>query len=629
MIPHLYLWIKLPFLGRAEESFDHPFRSYGFRPLPPYSGGWAEGRIQGDVDPPEGKLLQVDPVQLISSQIDAGMSGAAVLDKERNLVVGIVSQAYHSDPKTLKDHETAWAINARILSFNPFSLSVQDVSLPLRAAPRPEIGIATTRVKAISHPGMKMYGEPPSLSTWVGRNELLQSLSNDWNNPGLHVTGLIGFGGEGKSSLARHWLDTLLQDTSQRQPDGIFWWNFYESSYVVSFFEAVRLYLRGDQANSQLLKKIQGIQKSGQALEKVLQEWAGEQARVLGATLSAGRYLFILDGLEVMQYQEGDQYGLLKDDALCKFLEYLAAPGHESFGLITSRVPMLDLIDYTTYTHQDVGHLSHIDGIALLRQLGVSGTDAALGKVVADWGGYALVLSLIGTYVVEKHGGNVANINEIPVPAEDDSRYERVYRILHSYDEHLTEAERAFLMLFSAFRRSIDEQAFVRVFRTRTNELDRVISALDDAAFSSLTKHLMNYRILSYDSQTHLYTTHVLIRAHYLKHLNALPKAQVRTIHLNLAKYYLSLVPKTKLLKSDLASLIPGLLELLLIRGKQAMDPTLSVFARIASFAGNVALKEGMIIFGNLLTDEFFREFWYHARQAAIRRELDTQLLLE
>lgn len=56
--------------------------------------------------------------------------------------------------------------------------------------------------------------------------------------------------------------------------------------------------------------------------------------------LYSGRYLFILDGLEIMQHQGGDQYGLLKSSDFRKFLEYFAAPDHESFCLVTSRAPL-------------------------------------------------------------------------------------------------------------------------------------------------------------------------------------------------------------------------------------------------------------------------------------------------
>ncbi|GAC1632972.1 MAG: hypothetical protein NVS4B7_20310 [Ktedonobacteraceae bacterium] len=524
-------------LGKAEESIDHPFRSYGFRPLPPYSGGLAAGVIQGDIPPPTGKALQVDPVQLRSTQIDAGMSGAAVLDTKRNLVVGIVSQTYHSDPKTLKDHDTAWAINARVLSLDPLNLPVQDLSLPLGAGLQLKFSreeIAAIRAAVIPNPGIQLSGAPPSLSEWVGRSDLLKTLSSDWVNPQLRVTGLMGFGGEGKSSLARRWIDISSEDISQPQPNGVFWWNFNEKPSVDIFFEEAFAYLRGGREQKEDSNKA-----NNDRVDRLCKE---EPAQVLGAMLGVQRYLFVLDGLEVLQHQRGDQYGLLKDKQLRKFLEYFASLKHQSFCLITSRAPMLDLIACTTYTPRDVNHLSRIDGQALLRRIGVSGAEAALDKVVADWDGYALALSLLGAYLVKLHGGDVAYADELTVLAENDLRYERVYRILRCYDEHLTEAERAFLMLFSALRLPVNDTTFQHVFRTQTNTLDTTISRLDDAAFSTLIKHLLDYQILRYDEQADCYTAHVLIRTHYLKLLNnTLPSVEISAIHKNIAKYYRSI----------------------------------------------------------------------------------------
>jgi hypothetical protein len=126
---------------------------------------------------------------------------------------------------------------------------------------------------------------------------------------------------------------------------------------------------------------------------------------------------------------------------------------------------VLDLMEYTTYTHRDVTRLLPADGRALLHKVGVKGPDEDLDKVVADWDGHALTLSLLGAYLADRHGGDVAHIGEIPPPTADEPRYERVHRVLRRYDDHLTEAERAFLMIFSAFRKPVGETAFKQVFR--------------------------------------------------------------------------------------------------------------------------------------------------------------------
>ena len=51
-------------------------------------------------------------------------------------------------------------------------------------------------------------------------------------------------------------------------------------------------------------------------------------------------------------------------------------------------------------------------------------------------------------------------------------RYEHVHRVLRRYDDHLSEAERAFLTLFSAFRTPVEASAFDSVFRTRSEATD-------------------------------------------------------------------------------------------------------------------------------------------------------------
>ena len=143
----------------------------------------------------------------------------------------------------------------------------------------------------------------------------------------------------------------------------VFWWGFYENRSIDEFLEAALNYLSGG--------KIDPRQVPSSSL----------RAQIIGAMLGAGRYLFVLDGLEVLQHQEGDQYGLLQSNDLRDLLTYFARPDNQSFCLITSRAPVLDLMEYTTYTHRDVDRLSEADGIALLEKLGVS-----QGSKESRWG---------------------------------------------------------------------------------------------------------------------------------------------------------------------------------------------------------------------------------------------------
>jgi hypothetical protein len=231
---------QIAVLGRAEDSYDHPFRSYGYRRLEKYVAGHAHGTILGCVEPPEGHNVQAEPVQLESQQINRGMSGAGVLDTERNLVVGIVSETWLVED-SLKDRDTAWAVNARVLTFDPLNLPLHDRPLEKRAAPTLKTDIDAAR-RAAAPQGVAWNNAPAPIPEWVGRDDLLAAISADWADPARSVTGLIGFGGEGKSSLARQWLD---QAQVEEQPDGIFWWGFYTRPSVDEFFEAALDYMSG------------------------------------------------------------------------------------------------------------------------------------------------------------------------------------------------------------------------------------------------------------------------------------------------------------------------------------------------------------------------------------------------
>jgi tetratricopeptide (TPR) repeat protein len=288
---------------------------------------------------------------------------------------------------------------------------------------------------------------------------------------------------------------------------------------------------------------------------------ANVRAQVLGAMLGAGRYIFVLDGLEVMQHEEGDKYGLLKSNDLRDFVQFFAGPDHESLCLITSRAPALDLMDYTTYAHRDVMRLSIEDGRALLTRLGVKGNDAELDRVVADWDGHALTLGLIGSHVAEKHDGDVAYASELDPPTVDESRYDGVRRVLRRYDEHLSEAERSFMKLFSAFRLPVKESAFEKIFRTATDkaDLNAPIAALDDEAFEAMVGRLVGYRILRYDENACHYTAHPLIHSHYQSQLERCGQIQREAAHGRIKDYYLELagddIPQFPTL-DDLAPLI-------------------------------------------------------------------------
>jgi tetratricopeptide (TPR) repeat protein len=444
-----------------------------------------------------------------------------------------------------------------VLSLEPVLLALQTEPQQKGEAREPQIDRAEAQRAASKTPGDELSQAPPVLDEWVGREDLLQALSRDLADPEHRVTGLIGFGGEGKSSLARKWIENVRRDDVLRA-DGIFWWSFYDQQSVEQFFEAALAWISGGKIDPREVPS------------------ANRRMHIVAGMLAAGRYLFVLDGFEVMQHQQDDDYGLVQSSDLREFLEYFANPGHDSFCLVTSRAPLLDLMAYTTYTHRDVDRLSENEGCRLLRQLGVKGREKQLVAVVNQWDGHALTVGLVGSYLAAAHGGDVSKAGELefvgeeglaPIPAPDQAdiaplagKYEHVHRVLRRYDEHLSEAERAFLTLFSAFRTPVTLEGFERVFRGKADVSEepkepeekkgpeepeepeagfRVsLAKLEDDEFENLVERLTAYRLLRYNEIENHYTTHPLIRNYYF-HNHLIPDPESPDTHGRIKEYYL------------------------------------------------------------------------------------------
>ncbi len=510
-------------LGPSEQSEDNPFRSYGYSPTGGYPATRASGLILGSIEPPMHKMLLVDPIQLKSTEIAPGMSGSAILDTELNLVVGLVTERYF--PETWVKGDIAYAVDNLVLTFDPFLFALHDKAFPKGSAPEPRIDKAEAKAAVKGDLGFAWSNAPSPLKEWAGRKQLLQDITSDWISSDVRITGLIGFGGEGKSSLARRWVDELLVNRSLPQPDGIFWWGFYEKRNVDEFFEAALKYLSGGKIDAR----------------KILS--SNVRAQIIAAMLGAGSYLFILDGLEVLQYQQGDMYGSLLSSDLKDFLELFASPDHKSFCLVTSRAPLMDLESFTTYHHRNVDRLSSTDGRDMLHNLSIRGEDEKLDGLVEAWEGHALTLSLLASYLVDHHKGDIKQVGKIPSPTANESRYERVHKVLRRYDEHFDNAERAFLKLFSVFRVPVKEDALDKVFKAKsekqTTSLNAPIIALNKSDFKAMVQRLATYRIIRYEPDTDQYTIHPLIRTHYLDVLEKCDADQAKEVHFQIKEYYM------------------------------------------------------------------------------------------
>jgi hypothetical protein len=115
-------------LGTASGSEGNPFRSYGFRQLGESSGGYADGTIMGHAPAFDGRKLQVEPIELRTRDIRPGMSGAAILDMKRNLVIGLVCGRWNSGDSSVDDN-VGWAVDSYLfkIMFSSMNLHIEIV----------------------------------------------------------------------------------------------------------------------------------------------------------------------------------------------------------------------------------------------------------------------------------------------------------------------------------------------------------------------------------------------------------------------------------------------------------------------------------------------------------------------
>ncbi len=556
-------------LGSASSSLDHPFRcaSYG-------SGGnsrpvFACGAILRPADG-SGGGAGTETLRLKSHHLAEAVCGGAVLDVARNLVVGIVVQtpASGAGTETPGDADIAHAVDLAVLEQAPFHMArvLARTPPPRKAYPLPRTDLVAARALAVARPGVALIGAPPPLETWAGREPLLLSLRDDWATPACHSTGLIGAAGTGKSSLVRHWLQGLTDDTTLPQPDGIFWWNFHQRGSVDEFFIAALAHFSNRRVDAHRFPS------------------TSMRAQVLGAMLARGSYLLVLDGLDSLQYTDESRHGLLTSPTLREFLAYLAANDHRSYGILISRIPLRDMLPFVSYTHRDVERLTPADGYALLHQSGVTGAAPILEQLVAIGEGHAFTLGLLRRYLAVDRGGPVVLAEDVletllarllassPLPyALTPADFQRVVR---EYERYLSPAEHTLLLVLSAFRRPIPEYAVGVLLRrphadtppdadadadaatpppdepapppASEETLYAPLLALDDEAFLALFQRLVALSMLLFDEERRTFTLAPIIQHAYRArladdaHIAPLQRAE---LHRRLFQYYLDIAP--------------------------------------------------------------------------------------
>jgi hypothetical protein len=291
----------------------------------------------------------------------------------------------------------------------------------------------------------------PPAPHFVGREPELNALRACRRDGFRGVLALVGLGGAGKTAVAAHFVEELLQSTDFLRPDGLFVWSFYQQPDAGLFLqEAYRYFARG---------AAPATSAKGSGILHLLHD----------ALATGGPHLLVLDGLERVQRQESTgAYGQIEDPVLKALLVRLAERVGQVSALVTSRFPLTDLAPFhgQTYRSFDLCGLDPAAARGLLRRRGVEGDDNTLTDLIDNYGAHALTLDHLGGVIGQFLGGDARRAPEAPALAApgSDRQALRLARLFRAYEEHLPPEELALLCRLCLLRRSVTDEQIAQLF---------------------------------------------------------------------------------------------------------------------------------------------------------------------
>lgn len=344
---------------------------------------------------------------------------------------------------------------------------------------------------------LSLHGQISPEPNFVGRVEMLKSITEWYKNPNTHIGALIGWGGVGKSALVRKWYDSLEENGIH--PDGIFWWDFYRNPYFEPFLNALLKYISQGQIDPETIKST----------------W--EKTEKIKEYIHKRIYLIILDGLEKMQKSEsGDEFGKMIHHEFTEILHYLADAHISGLCLITTRYPLKDLDRWHERSYKTLSliDLSISDALSMLRTRCCKGNDEDMEEVIRRYKGHALSLTSVAGYLKKYYDGDIKKAPEIEFVFNDKERFKDVTKLLRRYAEKMSEAELVFLNIFALFRKEVTEREFTGVFRheIKGTKFNDALVKMNELDFKDLVSSLVDWRLITYELMTkrkrHIQPTH-------------------------------------------------------------------------------------------------------------------------
>ena len=413
-------------------------------------------------------------------------------------------------------HPCAWtavswieAIQCRPKDGKPLSkkrkTSVDEDLTALVLEIRSLLNLGATRALSpkIPEPTISISRLPTSSNLFVGRETERARLDDAWEDPKTNLFSLVAFGGVGKSSLVNAWLEDLRTE-DWRGAERVFGWSFYSQGTDAT----------GASGETFANEALWWFGYQGEAISS-----AWEKGVVLARLIRERRTLLILDGLEPLQHPPGAQTGQIKDPTVRALVRELANQNH-GLCVITTRLAVADVAGKSGAATLDLEKLPPEAGGALLRGLGVLiGSETDFRRASEEFGGHALALTLLGTYLRDVCDGDVRRRRDVPL-LEDDDEHGHARRVIAVYEGWLQEPELQALRILGLFDRPAQPDA-VKALRAEPAipDLTDAISLSHEARWRKALARLREARLLLEGQQSGALDAHPLVRAYFQEDL--------------------------------------------------------------------------------------------------------------
>ncbi len=389
---------------------------------------------------------------------------------------------------------------------------------------------ATAPIPVQSNAKTYLSRMPATGELLFGRDRALERLDEAWRDRATCLYSLVAWGGVGKTALANRWLDTL-QRRGWAGAARVYAWSFYSQGTDP------------------------GTRASADEFLNHALDWFGdpdpakggpwEKGERLASLIRQQRTLLILDGLEPLQHPPGPgpMTGRLRDRGLEALLKDLAR-SLDGLCLICTRVAVADVAGVAAAKKRELEHLSPEAGAALLEALGVGGVDAERRQAAAEYGGHALALTLLGTYLAAVHGGDPRKRDRIPKLEVVPDRGEHARRVMQAYEKWLAgKPELAILRLLGLFDRPAETGAIASLrAEPPIAGLTDDLACLDEEKWAFALAPLRKLRLLVDEGGA--LDCHPLLREHFGALVEKETPEAWRAAHERLYEYYRALPEK-------------------------------------------------------------------------------------